>query len=1239
MTDWTKEGSPMPSGPPPVTFGRLTLMKRKGGGDVQTIPLDAERITFGRDYDCDVRLYYSDVSKLHCEISFDIVSGKAKVIVKGTNGLFHTPSGGSAGVHKPPAEIDLSDNDVITIRKKPFRFEYGPAKQQQPTVPFSPAVHDLESQPIPDSPSGSKPRRRASHRLSLVPEGKTFVPLSPVKGRRQSTLGLGGLDTPAASRGNTKSKLSEQVIQEGAKDGEESNVDMANGDEGDKVYLEVNEEESNDAEELHNQKAIHENPFMTPQLARKAPMRNTSAVPRTRKLPSAEKEDEVPKTNSPVSKESPAPATPPKTPRSVPLPESAETPYNPPVTPSAKAASTPVPARVALSTPKGPATLRKALLLRSARKVWQDSREAGVEGAIQNGQVETRRKSISPKTRAGRKSTTPIPEIPVKQVDEDEDMSEEEREQEQEQEGAPTESPLQWVEEDGTAEVSFESESSGRDSFEADMSLDLPGQGVIEFALTHPEVEEEYINNDHADVDDDQEEMEVDVDAQSAEQVEEYEEYEQAVKLPADQSVDEDSTAAAAVTAKEEEDDEAMSLPGTPSLRQPLSKQFFTPQPTRNINKLPRRSLANIGAPPVRFERLPATPNTFKRGERAPPRSMGKPSRNATAAATDSPKVNVEAEEKKVFSTPSRSEASRAEARRRRESLATPRQLPAMPASGFKNPVVETRFADLVPTPSHPALLARSPEPEAGKSEQTTVPATPISDLKARLSKMRSQSTQRADRRATVGFALPTTPSRVGEGMGSRSVNPVRVAGRGPKTPIFPKAKKEDLIMESPAEENTQDKARLESSPEYETPSSPSTPSYTGIREMLRPALPAKTPDMSGLKTLFPATPQNAPSPSFVEIREMLRQPAIPATPNFSGVRDMYNLPKVAQTPGFEGIGEMFEEEEEDAVEAEVEEQVEEKEEEEIDSIIVVDVAENMGKADADDNPPETQRKTITASKVPRAAASSVSAPSRARKTTTSTEQPESASAPTRPTSKLPARKAAAPKTEKAPSKPSPSTKAQSVESVPEAVEHKSRSTRAKRTASVDPEPIAKASKSSSKSTKAKSAGAAEIESENQSLVESEVPSKSTRNRSNPTRSTRQATIEREEEKAEKKSKPSTSTSTSRGKKPLTQLPEQETEQQQFEQEHKSASSRSASTKSRLPTATTKKAATATKSASAPSRRQAVGNKENDDDAIEEKPVITTKTKKRVPSAGSQKVEEVKSEMSVPVTRATRSRK
>lgn len=225
---------------------------------------------------------------------------------------------------------------------------------------------------------------------------------------------------------------------------------------------------------------------MTPQQVRKAAPRNTSAVPRTRKLPPPERElqpaaapesqlessDVVAPSSEDHEEAETNPADAPSTPRSVPLPPAGDTPY----------ASTPqqrvsVPANVALSTPRGPVTLHKALLLRSARKAWEETRSPGIDGAVESGSVVTKRKSLSPKTKTPRKSLTPRPsmaiqdpESPVAEQEGDEaayDEDEQVDDVEEEQGG------IRWVHEDGTAEVSFEDSESDHDSLDADMSLDV----------------------------------------------------------------------------------------------------------------------------------------------------------------------------------------------------------------------------------------------------------------------------------------------------------------------------------------------------------------------------------------------------------------------------------------------------------------------------------------------------------------------------------------------------------------------------------------------------------------------------------------------------------------------------------------------------------------------------------------------------------------------------------------------
>lgn len=299
------------------------------------------------------------------------------MIVHGPNGINYVPANGVPSKQIPPASLPLSNKDTFIIRKKLFRFEY---TTQELTA--------LESTPSP-AKTATPIRRRASHRLSLVPAGKEFIPLSP-----------GGLRTPAKiGKTPAKSNLGLETI---TGDDAPQGIVVVEGEGGDRVYLEE--------KDVTCDAAAYE----------ESPPKNVH-----------------------------------RTPRSIPLPPSSETPYQAAPTPEPK-----ITARVALATPKGSSSLRKSLLLHSARKVWETSRSTGVEGAIESGEVEVRRKSLSPKV--GTPKRVPMP------VDEEEEEVEEDGEAEEERE-----EELKWVYEDGKANTFLGDSDESMDSFEADMSLDI----------------------------------------------------------------------------------------------------------------------------------------------------------------------------------------------------------------------------------------------------------------------------------------------------------------------------------------------------------------------------------------------------------------------------------------------------------------------------------------------------------------------------------------------------------------------------------------------------------------------------------------------------------------------------------------------------------------------------------------------------------------------------------------------
>jgi hypothetical protein len=51
-------------------YGCLKVLKKKTNEFAACFPIDEEEVTFGRNPDCGVRLYYPTVSMFHCKIMF-----------------------------------------------------------------------------------------------------------------------------------------------------------------------------------------------------------------------------------------------------------------------------------------------------------------------------------------------------------------------------------------------------------------------------------------------------------------------------------------------------------------------------------------------------------------------------------------------------------------------------------------------------------------------------------------------------------------------------------------------------------------------------------------------------------------------------------------------------------------------------------------------------------------------------------------------------------------------------------------------------------------------------------------------------------------------------------------------------------------------------------------------------------------------------------------------------------------
>ncbi|WVQ91375.1 hypothetical protein IAS59_005173 [Cryptococcus gattii] len=1250
-----REDSPMPVVQPYGILATLTHVKRQNGQDLNTFPIDSEKVTIGRDWDSDLRLYYSDVSKLHAEINLDLLSGRASLHVHGKKGVIHVPEGGQSTAYEPPSVIPLAENDCIIIRKKLFRFNYGSMEDAGTAAEFmSPAPQSVQpSSPAPDTPIRRRPtvsfspipntiRKRASHRMSLVPADKIFHPCSPARNRRHSTLGLGDIKMKSS-----KSQLGQEVMmEEEQEDIDQSVIEVAEGEDGDKIYLEVTEEVEEKDEETHEPvSSVHSNPFLTPQQKAKAPLRNTSAVPRTRKLSAPEATEDT-ANGSALDKSTPPPPSPQKNPQSL------------PITP------VPIPAHVALSTPKGPATLRKALLLRSARKVWHETHATGVDGAIQDGFVETtRRKSTSP--RGGRKSSSP------QEINPQEAVVDNNVEMDVDTELEPSinetgENQLEWVYEDGQAEVSFDSESSYMDSFDADVSLDIPGQGVMQLDI-RTEEEEAYLNNHYHEEEEEIEpeaEYEVQIQGLDNEDIQNTVEMAGNVKHFEAEVEDED---------EDEQDDMPSFLPGTPLARPTLTNKFLTPQVSRStaFGQI-RRSLG----PPVR---LPMTPNSLGTfASTRTPGSLGKPSRrldlNAMKEETEEEEVMQEEEERKPMATPRRSAVAIAETKRLHDALATPRTLPLPPASGFKNPVRESHFTNLLSNPIHPALASRTPEPQSEDdqtpNEKAKVPSTPLDDLKKRLNQMRRQSVQRsstrpAERRATVGFVLPGTPAQrppLGHSA-SYSVAPIRRPGQVPRTPIFPMLKREPMeTIASPDSMDVDDKAESPTpashahianspTPQFHTTfkSDLSTPSGTSSRVLNFPS-PSRAPTplengrtrTSPVKTFNPPTAMESATslakgaqgtPNFAGLKTLFAEKKVAATPNMVGVKRLFEDLKVSETPNMEGLKEMYEEEEEQKEEEGVEELVGalEKDKESDGAASEHVMAQDEIGVKGESKAVSTKLPRFASTRTRRVAASEEQVPAPAKTTRTASARTavrstSSVAASTSETASRPSRrKAASSAVAEPPSVPEPILRSFRPRRAPSSETSTgagmSRSTRAKSTAEPEEKPIVK--------------------------EEPPVPSvpavASTRSRSTSARSTRKESVEVEETPEEATSKPT------RGKKVLSQIEEQPVAEKKSAPTRpkraiptaSAASTTSTTTTttrrvvsapSRTKTSTVASSASTDEKVSVPTRRKGkAAEKENDETLVqekEEKPAV----KRRATAAGG-------SSLPVASGRTTRSRK
>ncbi|KAL1745147.1 hypothetical protein HDZ31DRAFT_37029 [Schizophyllum fasciatum] len=157
--------------------GSLMLMKRSDPTAVLTgFGIDSDELTFGSAENCDVRLYYKDVSALHCKIVFP--DKKAFLVVMGLSGVLLDGDRIRPTMTNTvqPTTVALQNNSDIEIHGKHFRFAY-PPKEMRPMLYSTPPRADRRALRL----SMIESARVFSPRPSPIPAENLRVLKSPIK--------------------------------------------------------------------------------------------------------------------------------------------------------------------------------------------------------------------------------------------------------------------------------------------------------------------------------------------------------------------------------------------------------------------------------------------------------------------------------------------------------------------------------------------------------------------------------------------------------------------------------------------------------------------------------------------------------------------------------------------------------------------------------------------------------------------------------------------------------------------------------------------------------------------------------------------------------------------------------------------------------------------------------------------------------------------------------------------------
>ena len=193
---------------------------------------------------------------------------------------------------------------------------------------------------------------------------------------------------------------------------------------------------------------------------------------------------------------------------------------------------------------------------------------------------------------------------------------------------------------------------------------------------------------------------------------------------------------------------------------------------------------------------------------------------------------------------------------------------------------------------------------------------TPISNLRRQLGELRKQeiaSASKADRLNTParrnGLLANATYTTLKARNGSSTLEsntPGKLLIRA-EIALSPVSSLRDHDMDTYSDAGeVEDEQDGEATPRSRS-SSPSIPpslSYTGLKEMLRPLGPPKTPSFVGMKEMF-APARSQPTPNYTGLRKMMQPQAEVATPSFVGVKEMFQSEVVLPSPGSDGMGKM----------------------------------------------------------------------------------------------------------------------------------------------------------------------------------------------------------------------------------------------------------------------------------------------------------------------------------------------